>query len=51
MVKARLGYETFWHHMNGLLSAGYLDTICDGNRTLYRTNAQGLDLLEDLKYV
>ena len=51
MVKARLGYETFWHHMNGLLAEGFLDTIVDGNRTLYRTNAKGLDLLEDLRLV
>ncbi len=41
MVKARLGYETFWHHMNGLLSQGMLETMYEGNKTLYRINSKG----------
>ncbi|MHB8567568.1 MAG: winged helix-turn-helix domain-containing protein [Nitrososphaerales archaeon] len=49
MVRARLGYETFWHHMNDLLSRGMMDTMNDGNKTLYRVNANGLDFLNRLE--
>lgn len=45
MVKARLGYETFWHHMNRLISMGMMDEMNEGNRTMYRVNAKGLDFL------
>ncbi|HZW55909.1 MAG TPA: winged helix-turn-helix domain-containing protein [Nitrososphaerales archaeon] len=48
MVKARLGYDTFWHHMNKLLSMGVMDETNEGNKTLYRVNAKGLDLLSQL---
>jgi len=43
--------DSFWHHMNSLLSHGYLDAVPEGNRTLYRINAKGLDLLDDLRLV
>jgi len=49
MVRARLGYETFWHHMSDLISRGMMDTIHDGSKTLYKVNARGLDLLEKLE--
>ena len=49
MVRARLGYETFWHHMNDLLSRGMLESMHDGSKTLYRINAKGLDLLDSLE--
>jgi predicted transcriptional regulator len=45
MVKARLGYDTFWKHMNLLLTAGLMAETCDGSKTLYQTNAKGLELL------
>ncbi|MDA4111776.1 MAG: winged helix-turn-helix domain-containing protein [Thaumarchaeota archaeon] len=45
MVKARLGYDTFWKHMNKLLSSGLMDEVNEGSRTLYRINAKGLKLL------
>jgi len=45
MVKARLGYDTFWKHMNTLLTSGLMEETCDGSKTLYQTNAKGLDLL------
>ena len=49
MVKARLGYDTFWHHMNELLSEGMMETVYDGNKTLYKINAKGINLLEELE--
>jgi len=48
MVKARLGYDTFWKHMNNLLTTGLMDERNEGSRTLYQTNAKGLELLERL---
>lgn len=48
MVKARLGYDTFWHHMNNLLSMGVMDETKEGNKTLYHINAKGLALLSQL---
>ncbi|HYB04762.1 MAG TPA: winged helix-turn-helix domain-containing protein [Nitrososphaerales archaeon] len=48
MVKARLGYDTFWKHMNDLLATGLMDERNEGSRTLYQTNAKGLELLEKL---
>jgi len=48
MVKARLGYDTFWKHMNYLLSSGLMDERNEGSRTLYQTSAKGLELLEKL---
>lgn len=48
MVKSRLGYDTFWKHMNNLLSLGMMDTLNDGNRTLYVINEKGLTQLQKL---
>jgi len=49
MVKARLGYDTFWHHMNSLISQGMMETVYEGNKTLYRINAKGINYLEQLE--
>jgi predicted transcriptional regulator len=48
MVKARLGYDTFWKHMNELVALGMMDTKNDGHKTLYFINARGLSLLKEL---
>jgi predicted transcriptional regulator len=48
MVKARLGYDTFWKHMNYLLSNGLMDERFEGSRTLYQTSTRGLELLAKL---
>jgi predicted transcriptional regulator len=48
MVKARLGYDTFWKHMNKLLSMGVMDETTEGSKTLYRINARGLEMLGKL---
>jgi predicted transcriptional regulator len=49
MVKARLGYDTFWKHMNALVSAGMMNTLSDGSKTLYLVNEKGLILLKELE--
>jgi len=49
MVKARLGYDTFWKHMNELVSMGMLNTSNDGNKTMYSINEKGLGLLQQLQ--
>ena len=46
MVKARLGYDTFWKHMDTLVSKGMMDTRSDGYKTLYSINQKGLEYLE-----
>lgn len=51
MVKARLGYDTFWKHMNYLLTTGLMEERNEGNRTVYQTSAKGLQLLEKLSAV
>jgi len=48
MVKARLGYDTFRKHMNELVSLGMMNTLSDGNKTLYSINERGLSLLQQL---
>jgi predicted transcriptional regulator len=48
MVKARLGYDTFWKHMNELVSLGMMTTQNDGHKTLYSINEKGLLLLREL---
>jgi predicted transcriptional regulator len=48
MVKARLGYDTFRKHMNELVSLGMMNTLSDGNKTLYSLNQSGLSLLQQL---
>ena len=50
MVKARLGYDTFWKHMNALLTSGVMDETTEGSRTLYRINAKGLRLLSQRSF-
>lgn len=55
MMKARLGYETFWNHMNRLLEEGKM--ICSPstqNRggkavTYYSITPDGLQMLEELR--
>jgi predicted transcriptional regulator len=49
MVKARLGYDTFWKHMNHLVSLGMMNTTNDGCKTLYSLNEKGLALLQQLE--
>lgn len=49
MVKARLGYDTFWKHMNELVSLGMMETVSDGNKTMYSINEKGLNLLQTLQ--
>jgi len=48
MVKARLGYDTFRKHMTELVSMGMMNTLSDGNKTLYSINERGLSLLQRL---
>ena len=49
MVKARLGYDTFWKHMNELVSLGMMEMSNDGNKTVYSINEKGLTLLQKLQ--
>lgn len=49
MVKARLGYDTFWKHMNQLVSTGMMNTFSEGSKTLYSLNERGLMLLQELE--
>jgi predicted transcriptional regulator len=49
MVKARLGYDTFWKHMNDLVSMGMMNTLNEGSKTLYSINEKGLDFLRELE--
>ena len=51
MVKARLGYDTFWKHMNELVSLGMMNTLNDGSKTLYSINEKGLNLLQELQNI
>lgn len=48
MVKARLGYDTFRKHMNELVSLGMMNTLTEGNKTLYSLSERGLSLLQQL---
>ena len=48
MVKARLGYDTFWKHMNYLLAMGFMEEKSEGSRTVYQTSTKGLELLGKL---
>ena len=55
MIKARLGYETFWKHMNSLLEEGKM--ICSfgdqkqggKSKTYYSVTEDGLLMLERLQ--
>ena len=49
MVKARLGYDTFWKHMNMFVSEGMMDASNDGYKTLYSVNERGLAFLQELE--
>ena len=49
MVKARLGYDTFWKHMNMLVSKGMMNISNDGYKTLYSVNQKGLIFLHELE--
>ena len=49
MVKARLGYDTFWKHMNMFVSKGMMDMRNDGYKTLYSVNEKGLEFLQELE--
>ena len=55
MIKARLGYETFWMHVNRLLNEGKLmlfrneDDLSARSKTYYTVTQEGLQMLEDLK--
>jgi predicted transcriptional regulator len=48
MVKARLGYDTFRKHMNQLVSLGMMNTLTEGNKTLYSLSERGLSLLQQM---
>ena len=48
MVKARLGYDTFRKHMTQLISLGMMNTLNEGNKTLYSLSERGLSLLQQL---
>jgi predicted transcriptional regulator len=48
MVKARLGYDTFRKHMNQLVSLGMMNTLNEGNKTLYSLSERGVTLLQQL---
>jgi predicted transcriptional regulator len=49
MVKARLGYDTFWKHMSTLVSNGMMETTYDGYKTLYSINQKGIIFLQELE--
>lgn len=51
MIKARLGYETFWSHTSRLLREGMMNRLVENGRgrTLYSTTEKGLRLLDTLK--
>ena len=51
MVKARLGYDTFWKHMNMLVDKGMMDTSNDGYKTLYFVNQKGIEYLRALESI
>ena len=51
MIKARLGYETFWSHTSRLLKDGMMSCLTESGRgrTLYSVTDKGLRFLERLK--
>ena len=51
MIKARLGYETFWSHTSRLLKDGMMSCLTESGRgrTLYSVTDKGLRFLEKLK--
>jgi predicted transcriptional regulator len=48
MIKAKLGYETFWMHIKTLLAQGLLKEEKDGHRLLYSITESGLTCLRQL---
>jgi predicted transcriptional regulator len=48
MIKAKLGYETFWMHIKTLLAQGLLKEEKDGHRLLYSITESGLACLRQL---
>jgi predicted transcriptional regulator len=48
MIRARLGYETFWTHMRRLMDLDMLKCSNDGKHTLYSTTELGVSLLSKL---
>jgi predicted transcriptional regulator len=49
MVRARLGYDTFWKHMNELVSRGMMNVLMEGSKTLYSISEKGLTFLQELE--
>jgi predicted transcriptional regulator len=51
MIKARLGYETFWSHSSMLMKKGMLDRLVEKGRgrTLYAITEKGLRFMDQLK--
>jgi predicted transcriptional regulator len=49
LVKARVGYTTFWKHMNKLVRLGMLTESYDGKKRLYSINEKGLILLNQIE--
>ena len=49
MVKARLGYDTFWKHMNYLVSRKMVVSSSDGYRTLYSLDQSGIEFLNSIE--
>jgi predicted transcriptional regulator len=45
MVKARVGYDTFWSHVSSLLEQGLLSEVVDGSKVLYGITEKGLEFL------
>jgi DNA-binding PadR family transcriptional regulator len=58
MIKARLGYETFWTHMNRLLDEGKMICSFVGDQThgggkskaYYSITKDGLLMLDELRH-
>ncbi len=48
MIRARLGYETFWTHMRCLMDLDMLKSSNDGKHTLYSITEAGVNLLNKL---
>jgi predicted transcriptional regulator len=48
MIRARLGYETFWTHMKRLMDLDMLKSFNDGKHTRYSITEGGVNLLNKL---
>ena len=49
MLKAKVGNDTFRHHITSLISQGMMETVQEGNKTMYRISAKGVNYLEHLE--